>query len=614
MEISDIECGSPRYEQVIDGIGVAPGIAIGPVYLFARDAYAVVHRPIEQSQVEAEVQRFERAVLRSERELQKIASVAREKLGDSSASIFEAQSLMLRDDALYLAVIERIREELCSADYAVQSVMSRHRQQMKASDSEYLRERANDLLDVQDRIIRRLRRGKILSAIDQGTIVVSENLTAADVILFSRRNILGCALDHGGATSHVSIMARALNLPTVVSMHGITGAVKEGDIIALDGLHGRVIINPSQETLAQCRAQQKQYRRFLREQKRLSPLPADTLDRRHITLRANLEFEEELKLIEEYGAEGVGLFRTEILFLMRGQLSFSEEDQLEIYKRIVEVVSPAATTFRVLDLGGDKMLPLAHREQNPFLGWRGIRVLLDKADLIVPQIRALLRASAYGPVRILAPMITMLDEVRRFKQIIEEVKQDLRERKIAFDESVEIGIMVEVPAVAIMAEQFAKEVDFFSIGSNDLTQYTLAVDRGNDLVSDKYQELHPAVLRLIKHAIEAGHKHNISVSLCGELGANPRATPILVGLQIDEISVSPSYLPEVKRVVRAMKQADTEDLIQKALSARDAGEVEKIVDAWLMQHDCDITQFLEAKVIKLVTPMETHNLVKQPTV
>ena len=584
---------SPGEERVLSGIGVAHGIAIGPAFRYARDAFTVVRRQIAEHEVSAELQRFEEAVSRSERDLKKIASVARDKLGDASASIFEAQAMMLRDEALYEAVMDRIRTDQTNADYAVQSVMNRHQQSMNASESEYLRERADDLQDVQERIIRHLRRRKILSDIDHGSIVVAENLTAADIILFSRRNILGCATEFGGATSHVSIMARALDVPAVVGMHGVTGVVNSGDPIILDGLQGRVIVNPRPETLTFYKEQQVRFRRFLQEQKHLAPLEPETLDGHRVTLRANLEFREELRLLEEYGAEGIGLFRTEILFLMRGRLSLSEDAQYEVLRNIVEASRPHPVTFRVLDLGGDKMLPMAHREQNPFLGWRGIRVLLDKPDIMIPQLRAIFRASAHGRSRILLPMVTNISEVRRFYEICNTVRSDLKREGVEFDENVPVGIMVEVPAVALMAEQFAGEVDFFSIGSNDLTQYVLAVDRGNDLVSDKFDELHPAVLGLFKMTIEAAHRHQIPVSICGEIAGDPRATALLVGLGVDELSASPTYLPEVKRVIRSMKLSKARELADRAIRACSADEVDSMVEQWLTDNSCEISRFIE---------------------
>ncbi len=577
----------------LQGLGVSPGIAIGPVYLYARAAFTVEHRELAPDEIEDEVDRFEWAVQSAEHGLEKILALAREKLGDESVQIFEAQSMMLRDEALYQEVVHRIRNKRCNADYAVMKVMTQHRQRMEASASEYLRDRAHDLQDVQERLIMHLRRGKHFSQIDPATIVVSENLTAADLLIFSKRGILGCALDRGGATSHVSIMARALGIPSVVSLHGITDVVQPDDLLIVDGIDGNVIINPDEETLAAYRTRQERYRRLLQEHKQLAPLPAETLDHVRVHLRANVEFLEELNVLKDYGSEGIGLMRTEVLLLMKGEeMKLEEEKQFESYKLVVQTVTPEPATFRLLDLGGDKMLPVAHREHNPFLGWRGARVLLDRPEMLVPQVRAILRASAFGPARILIPMVTNIEELRRFREIIEQVKDDLTKEGHASAADVPLGIMVEVPAVALMTDLFAKEVDFFSLGTNDLTQYTLAVDRGNDLVAGLYREIHPAVLRLIKRTIDAGEKHGIPVSLCGEMGGDPRVAPILVGLGIHELSASPSYLPEVKRVIRAINRSEAVELATRALLAKDAEEVSILLDHWLGDHGCKLDQFL----------------------
>lgn len=599
----NVDPGDRHVERVLEGLGVAPGIAIGPVYLYARDAFDdVEERQISEAEVDDELHRFQQAVERSKRDLHKIASVAREKLGDGSADIFEAQAMMLEDDALYGAVIDRIRRDHVNADFAVLSIMTKHRQLLAASDSEYLRERANDMLDLQERLIRHLRRGKLLSHIDAETIVVAENLTAADIVLFSRRGILGTAMDFGGATSHVSIMARALGVPAVVSMHGITEVVQNGDLMILDGLNGRVILHPTPATLAFYRERQRHYRGLLAEHKTIVPLPAVTLDGHAIKLMANLEFREELKLLKEYGADGVGLFRTEILFLMQRRISLSEEEQFQTYRKIVEAVAPHVTTFRMLDLGGDKMLPMGHREHNPFLGWRGVRILLDRPEVTLPQLRAILRASAFGPVRILIPMVSQLAEVRRFKQLVVEAKAELNAQGHAFDANVPVGIMVEVPAVALQAAQFAREVDFFSIGTNDLTQYTLAVDRGNDLVASLYEELHPSVLSLIKKAIDGAHASGIPVSICGELAADAHAAPLLLGLGLDELSASPVFLPEVKRIIRAIRIESARELAAAALGAADGKAVTHMVEAWLQEQAPELVRLLGEEPDSVLPP------------
>ena len=576
----------PAGEIVFQGIAAAPGIAIGPAYVYARESQDHVERRSIGDDFEAEIARFESAVERSEHDLKKIASVAGEKLGKDSAAIFDALAMMLRDERLYDAVIAEIRDHRVNADYAVQEVMTGHRQMMKASDSEYLRERAADLLDLQDRLIRHLRHGKLLSAIEPNCIVIAESVTASDIVLFSRRGILGVGMEFGGPTSHVALMARALDVPAVVSLHDIVDYVNDGDTVILDGISGRLIVRPSAEVLERHEGRRDRYQRLRLEQEELAGDPTRTLDDVDVQLMANIEFEEELRLMKAYGADGIGLFRTEIMVLLQQSLAIAEDEQYRIYSKIVSETAPKPTVIRVLDLGGDKILPMGAREQNPFLGWRGIRLLLDKPEMLIPQLRAILRASHLGPVKILLPMVTNLEEVALFREVLKRVEDDLEREGGAQIGDFEVGIMVEVPAVAMMADVYAEEADFLSIGTNDLTQYTLAVDRGNDLVSDKYDELHPAVLKLIKSTIDAGLQANVPVSMCGEMASNPRSVPVLYGLGLRSFSISPVYLPQVKRIIRTLETSSAEALARGILECRSIGEVNRYLDRWLETDPC----------------------------
>ncbi|MEM1114861.1 MAG: phosphoenolpyruvate--protein phosphotransferase [Bacteroidota bacterium] len=584
-----------RPELRVEGIGVAPGVAIGPAYLYAGGAYQAEPQELDATDTEAEVERFERAVARSERELKKITVVARQKLGDGSARIFDAQTLILRDAQFYDAVIDHIRTHHSGAGWAVQSVMKEHRRRLEASPSASLRERAADFLDVQNRVLRNLQQGRAVSRIDENTVVVAENLTAADILLFSRRGVLGVVLDFGGPTSHVSIMARALGVPAVVSLHGLTEQVCPGDTLIVDGFSGRVILNPTPETLARAEAKAERFARLADDREALIAAPSATGDGHAVGLQANVEFREELPLLHEFGARGIGLFRTEMLFLTQGR-ALDEAQQFDVYRDAVVAAAPDPVTFRLLDLGGDKVLPMSHRESNPFLGWRGIRILLDKPDLLRPQLRAVLRASAHAPEaappRLLLPMVSSLAEVRAFKRELEAVCGALEREGVAFRRDLPLGIMVEVPAVAFLAETFARHVDFFSIGTNDLTQYVLAVDRGNDLVADLYQELHPSVLGLIAQTTAAARAAGISVSVCGEVAADPRVTPLLVGLGVDTLSASPAYLTLVKRVLRAFTMDEAEDLARRALRQSDAADVRRLLDHFLACHNRDLAALL----------------------
>ncbi len=579
-------------EQVLRGIAVSPGFAVAPAYAYSRPELKASTHEVADGEQEAEVERFKQAVLKAERDLRKIAALARDKMGEESAAVFDAHLLMLRDPSLYDAVIEQIRADGMNAEGCVHAVLDGHRQVLRASESAHLRARADDLVDLEQRLLVHLRHGKLLSSVDAGSIVVSANLSAADVVLFARRGVKGIVTAYGGPTSHVSIMARALGLPAVVGARGVLDAVQHGDTVVLDGVRGVLTVRPTAATMAFYQQRRARYEKLVTEQLKVVPLPPETRDGHRVTLRANLEFEEELDLLHTYGAEGIGLFRTEILVLMRRELQVTEEEQTRIYRNIVERVEKGGVTFRVLDLGGDKMLPMGQREQNPFLGWRGIRVLLDKPDLLLPQLRAILRASAHGQARILLPMVTSVDEVLRFREILERVKADLTRENVPFDADIPFGIMVEVPAVALQVDQFAPHVDFLSIGTNDLTQYTLAVDRGNDLVGHLYDEFHPGVLHLIARTINVGHAHGLPVSLCGELAGNPLATPILLGLGLDEFSLSPVYLPEVKGVIRGVRMDDARRLAEKCLAAPTAEVVRCLAENWLEDRDCHLATLM----------------------
>ena len=574
---------------------MAPGVAIGPAYLFAAGAYQATPDHLDPADVEAELERFERAIQRSERELRKITVVAREKLGEGSAGIFDAQGLILRDRQFYDAVVEHVRDNAAGAGWAVQSVLDEHRRRLESSPNASLRERAADFQDVQNRVLRNLQQGRAGSKIDPHRVVVAQNLTAADVLLFSRRGVLGVVLDFGGPTSHVSIMARALGVPAVVSLHGLAEHVGPDDVVIVDGFSGTVIVNPEPETLVAAELKAAQFARITADREALLEMPSETKDGHPVALQANVEFREEFPLLHEYGAEGVGLFRTEMLFLTQGR-ALDEEQQYEVYRDAIVASAPHAVTFRLLDLGGDKVLPMSHREANPFLGWRGIRILLDKPDLLRPQLRAVLRAAAAStddaPPRVLLPMVSGIEEVREFRRAYRAVCDDLRAEGIEHRPDVPLGIMVEVPSVAIQAELYTKTVDFFSIGTNDLTQFTLAVDRGNDLVADLYHELHPAVLGLIAHTAKTANEAGIPVSVCGEVAADPRVTPLLVGLGVRTLSASPAYLTLVKRVIRAFTLEEAEDLARRALRQPDATSVGRLLDYFLACHNRDLADLL----------------------
>ncbi len=576
---------APSTEQVVTGVGVAPGIAIGTVYRYRMTTPDVGPRQIDADDVEAELALFGEALQRAEEEIEKVRSVAGNKLGPEGEAIFDAQEMMLQDEEVLGAVRERVREEQESAGHAVSAVLGEHRRRLEQSDDEYLRDRANDLKELERRLLQALRRGKAAATIESNSIVVADRLTAADVIRFHRHGMLGCAMARGGRTSHVSIIARALNVPAVVGADGAIDAVADHARVILDGRRGRLIVHPSADTLELYRRRRAQPPALKDEQDRRAGPPAETTDGRRITLRANVEFGETLDTLDGYGAEGIGLMRTEMLFFGGREGALTEEEQKDVYRSAAEATGDHGAAVRLLDLGGDKLLPFAQTEDNPFLGWRGVRVLLDRPEeLLRPQLRALLRANAHGSLRVLLPMVTHLDEVRRVRSVLAEEADRLAAQGLAHNPDLPLGVMVEVPSVALQAQSFAEVSDFLSIGTNDLTQYVLAVDRGNDLVADRFDALHPAVLGLVKRTVEAGRATDTPVALCGEIASDVNAVPVLVGLGLDVLSAPPSYLPVMSRIITDFAQEEAEGLAQEACEAPDANAVRHRVREWIEEH------------------------------
>ncbi len=572
---------APPAERVVEGIGVAPGIAIGTVHRYQVDAPEVNRTHVADEEVEEEVALLAEALDRAEQELSKIRSVAEEQLETDEEAILQAQQMMLRDDEVLTRVRRRIREEHESAAHALSSVLREHRRRLETSADDYLRERAGDLQELETRLLQSLQRGKTAKTIEPNSIVVAERLTAAEVIRFGRHGMLGCVTSRGGETSHVSIIARALNVPAIAGAEEVTTVVSDHDPVILDGHTGRLIVHPSADTLKRYREQRARRQSLREEQDNRPEGPTQTTDGQRITLRANVDFGETLDVLDRYGAEGIGLMRTEVFFLSGTGEPHGEDEQVEVYCKAAEAAGEHGATIRLFDLGGDKMLPFAQEEGNPFLGWRGIRVLLDRAqDLLRPQIRALLRANREGRIRVLLPMVTHLDEVHRVRAIVEEEAESLSAEGIPHDPDLSLGVMVEVPAVALQASLFADAADFLSIGTNDLTQYVLAVDRGNDRVADRYDALHPAVLELIQRTVTAGRATETPVALCGEVAGDVYALPILLGLGLDTLSVSPPYLPAVKHIVAQTPLAEAEALADEVLAAPDAGTVRRRSREW----------------------------------
>jgi phosphotransferase system enzyme I (PtsI) len=571
-----------KQEMKLKGIPASPGIAIGPVFHFRKHEPIILIRTIAADEVEQEIERLHNAVARSKKELTKVFEFAEQKLGTEQSKIFEAQLLILEDAVLFEVVFERLKRERKNAEYLLKDEMEKYHQLMMASKDEYARERADDLLDVENRILRNLEEQKLISKVEGSHVIISHNLAAADTLIFSRNDVLAYVTELGGATSHMALLARALKIPAVVGIHQLLSLVQTDDQIVVDGYSGTVVLHPSSETLRYYEKKKTQYHTFEEALAPLRDLSAETLDGHRIKLAANVELEEELEFIKLQGADGIGLYRTESLLIGK-EVFPSEEEQYEVYHRIAESVFPKHAIIRTFDIGGDKFMTLAMKENNPFLGWRGIRVMLDKPQIFLDQLRAILRASTLKNLAIMLPMVTSIKEVMLSKQLITQAKDDLRVHKIPFDENLRLGVMIEVPAAAVIADHLAREVSFLSIGTNDLIQYLLAVDRGNDIVSDLFQEFHPAVIRFLRRIIERGKQEHAWVGMCGQMAGDPLATILLVGLGLDEFSVVPTVLPEIKKIIRSIHYTEAQHVAERVLTMQSEDEIKAFLKH-LMKH------------------------------
>ena len=545
---------------------------IGKAYVFAKQAPRVEDKSIVADEVPLELERLQHAVDRSEKELQKVLQLTEQKVGSQKAKIFEAQIMILSDAVLFGSIRKRIQTALKSAEYGVHREISKYQQMMMNSSDEYMRERAHDVEDVKNRIIRNIQQEKLISRFEPNSIVISEILTPADTVLFSRNEVLAYATDMGGVTSHAALLSRSLGIPSVVGLKVITKHVQMGDTIIVDGYTGNVIIHPTAETLTRCNERKEEHEQFELRLKEIRELTAQTTDGKIVNLSCNIEFSQEAGNVHLKGSTGIGLYRTEGLFL-RTENYPSEEEQYDEYRAVVEKSHPHKVVMRTLDIGGDKVVSSSTSEENPFLGWRGIRVLLDRPEVFLTQLRAMLRASAHGEIWIMLPMISGIKEIRQSKELLEQAKKDLRVKNIPFDENIKIGAMIEVPSAAIIAGEIALEVDFLSIGTNDLIQYLLAVDRGNEVVSSLYQEFHPAVIKTIRYIIIEAHRAGKPVSMCGEMAGEPIAILLLLGLGLDEFSMTPHVLPEIKKIIRSVSFAEAEEIAHKVLEMKTEDDV-----------------------------------------
>lgn len=568
----------------MNGIGVSPGISIGNAYILKRAAPVITgHQLATEEAIREEIQKFHDAVTLAIRETEEM--IAREKTQPNSPQetihILEAHIELLGDPQLDDDICHKISEEKKPAADATLEVTAHFEKTFLQMEDEYLRERAADIRDIGQRIYTFLTdpSAKTPAAYGANTILIAEDLTPSDTIRMDGAKVTGFATAVGGTTSHAAIIARSKGLPAVVGCGEKLLTIKDNDIILLDGQAGLLLVNPDEKTLAVYRQKKIAYQETLHFLQSLKNAPAVTLDQHSIKLLANIADADDMKTAIGYGCEGVGLLRTELLFLGRNEFP-SEEQQLAFYKDIALHSHHLPITIRTLDIGGDKQLPYFNLppEQNPFLGYRAIRICLDRQEIFLTQLRAILRASTFGQLKIMFPMISNIEEVRAAKKILARAKEELTREGIPFDEEIPVGIMIEIPSAAIIADMLAKEVDFFSIGTNDLCQYTLAVDRMNEKIKDLYDPYHPAVLRLIHRTIQEGHKNKIKVSLCGELAGDPLITSLLIGMGLQEFSMTASSIPFIKNKVLHTNRADAEALCRKIMEMNDSQQIKKYLE------------------------------------
>ena len=577
-----------KKETVLNGIAASPGIVSGTAYIYVKPTHTVEERKLDgAAEVDAELARFEKALAKSSSELKKILGFAQQKVGEAKARILEAQLMVLDDPYLHDAIRKRIRKEKRNAEFVVDDEIGKYAKMMMSARDEYMHERAHDMDDLKNRIVRNLGEAALTSKFEGSHVVIAHNLTTADTMILSRNAVMAYATDLGGVTSHAALFSRSLKIPAVVALGDATREVQTGDPVILDGYSGRLVINPGPATAREYEARRRKMAAFEEKLSGLKDLPAVTTDGHTVELSANVELSEEIDYVVLQGSQGVGLYRTESLLIGRDDFP-TEDEQLAEYRRIASKVYPNRVIMRTFDIGGDKIAPETAEEANPFLGWRGIRVSLDRPDLFMAQLRAMLRASTKKNVAIMFPMVSTLREFLAAKEYVRKAKDELRAKKVRFDEKIPVGVMIEVPSAALSAQTLAQEADFFSIGSNDLIQYMLAVDRGNSLVSSLYDEYDPAILASIRHIINSGHKAKIWVGICGEMAGNPIAAPLLVGMGMDELSVVPGILPEIKKIIRSVSYASLQELSRNAMSMKSGEDVENLLRDFIAREVPDI--------------------------
>ncbi|MEG0453509.1 MAG: phosphoenolpyruvate--protein phosphotransferase [Coprobacillus sp.] len=564
---------------MIKGIAASNGIAIAKAYKLDMPDLTVTKQTI--TDIEAEIARYSKAVEEVKKDLEMIKEAAAKNLSEEEAAIFDAHALVLSDPELQTQVEDKIKNNNDDAATALNDVANMFIMMFEGMDDEYFRERAADIRDVSRRLIANLL-GKTLpnpTLISEEVVIIAEDLTPSDTAQLNKNLVRGFATNIGGRTSHSAILARSMEIPAVVATNTITEEVKEGDMVILDGIAGEIFINPDQATIKEYEAKRQEYLDYKNELKKMVNEKSETTDGHHVELVANIGSPKDLDAVKENGAEGVGLYRTEFLYMESAELP-TEDEQFEAYKAVLEGLDGKPVVVRTLDIGGDKEIAAIDmpKEMNPFLGVRAIRLCFQREDIFRTQLRALLRASVYGDLRIMFPMIAILDEFRKAKAILMEEKDKLVKEGIKVSDTIQVGIMIEIPAAAVLADQFAKEVDFFSIGTNDLIQYTFAADRMSSTINYLYQPFNPSILRLVKNVIDAAHKEGKWTGMCGEMAGEALAAPLLIGLGLDEFSMSATSVLAQRKLIRSLSKAEMTELANKALNCGTMEEVVALVE------------------------------------
>ena len=573
-------------ELVLKGIPAAPGIVIGKAHIFGKEDLDVEKMPINDEQVPLEISRFEDALIQTRQEIIALQRKIAAEMGSEHGEVFDAHLLVLEDRMLIEEVISKVKKEKVAVDFVFSEVLKRYANVFARIEDEYLKERISDINDVGRRILRNLlgKKRKSLSDLEDEVVIVAHDLSPSDTAMMHKNKVIGFVTDIGGKTSHTAIMAKSLEIPAVVGLEIGTEKIKNGDLVIVDGSSGLLIVAPDPETLKRYEVREEKIKGQSAAFASIRDLPAQTQDGKLVSLAANIEFPEEIPSVLLHGADGVGLYRTEYFYMNRRDLP-TEDEQFEAYKQLANSFGDKPVIVRTMDLGGDKFISQLNvpKEMSPFMGWRAIRFCLARPDIFKTQLRAILRASVHANLRVMFPMISGVEELRKAKELLEDCKRELKNEGKYYNEKLEVGAMIEVPSAALTSDVLSREVSFFSIGTNDLIQYSLAVDRTNEKIAYLYEPTHPAVLRLIKGVIEAGHNSNIWVGMCGEMCGEPSLALLLLGMGLDEFSMPSASILEIKNVIRSVSLSRAKEIADEALTLLTGTDVEKFLQAKLKE-------------------------------